>query len=158
MIFQDKVGLRGFLKISLIYKDTGKEKIIFNEENVITNAAKAALIPMLYSAIQSDPITSLHVGTGGTIDPEGKYPKTADPTLTSLYNETLSYPISSHTLPDSQSVTFLVDVPTTDGNGSLISEAGMFTQSGIMFNIKTFPAVPKISDFSIHFEWTIKYV
>ena len=43
-----------------------------------------------------------------------------------------------------------------DGN-DLINEIGLFTQGGTMFSIKTLPAIPKTSTFSVHVEWTIDF-
>lgn len=153
-----RLPLCGTLSARLDYTNGVQKQLFVHKENVITNASKQALVPPLYTSVTSDPVNTFKIGTGGTIDPQGQYPKTVDGTLTSLFTEINSYSIVSHLFPDPYSVTFLVDVPTADGNGSLINEAGMFTESGTMFNIKTFPAIPKTSDFSIHFEWTIRYV
>lgn len=57
-----------------------------------------------------------------------------------------------------KSVTYSFSVSSSQLNGYNISEVGLFRESGNMFNIKTFPSIPKSSAFSIQFLWTIKYV
>lgn len=57
-----------------------------------------------------------------------------------------------------KSVTYSFSISSSQLNGYNISEVGLFRESGGMFNIKTFPSIPKSSAFSIQFLWTIKYV
>lgn len=113
---------------------------------------------MLYLAgITSDPITTLKAGIGGSIDPQGEFPKTVSKNLTSLYSSLITAP-TSYTVNNSlPSVTFIADISESQAVGQLINEAGLFTAGGTMFNIKTFPGIPKTSEFSIHIEWTIDF-
>ena len=150
--------LEGHLTISKVYLD-GASEIIFDEDNLITLLTKQFLLSMIYTLppLTSDPVVSLRVGTGGCVDPQGLYPKTEDPTQTNLNTPLLSVTNSyvvNNTIPQ---VTFLADLDLATGNGSLISEAGLITNSGALFNVKNFPGIPKTSEFSLHFEWTIKF-
>lgn len=144
----------GQLRVSLIYPD--RQEVILDEKNLITIQGKRRLLETLYVGSSNPTIATLRVGTGGTIDPEGKFPKAVTSDLTSLYNQTQSIPVT-YTLDQSYpSVTYIADVDPTLCNGQLISEAGLFFSDSMMFNIKTFPAIPKTVDFSVHFEWTIR--
>lgn len=151
------VDLKGRLKIYLRYKD--REEVVVDEDNLIVYGGRQLVLTPLYLPNrQSDPISTLRVGTGGTIDSGGVFPKTPGQGQSSLYNQTLSTPVTYSYDSTRPSVTFLADIPETSANGSLINEAAMFTASGTMFNIKTFGGIPKTSAFSIHFEWTVAVV
>lgn len=146
----------GQLKIDLVYAD----RIVpyYDKPNLITLAARQSVLSMLYlSGRTSDPITTLRVGTGGTIDPAGLYPNTVTKSMTSLYNSVYSTAASYTTDSTLPTVTFIADVPDTDLIGLQINEAALYTASGSMFNIKTFPSIPKTGDFGIHIEWTIDF-
>lgn len=151
---KSQTDVQGQLKVSLVYPD--KEEVILDEKNVITLLGKIRLLETLYVGSANPVISTLRVGTGGTIDPEGKFPRPATASLTALFNEVQSIPVT-YTLDETYpSVTYIADVDPTLCNGQLISEAGLFFSDSLMFNIKTFPAIPKTVDFSIHFEWTIR--
>lgn len=153
---RDPVPLKGILSVTKIHKD-GSTELIFKEENLITLAAKVVVLSTVYlTSFSPDPIATLQVGIGGTIDPGGLYPQTPTSLATSLYNYLLSVPISYTTNAAVPSVTFLATLDESTGNGSSITEAGLFKQSGLIFNIKTFPAVPKTAEFSLYFQWTIE--
>ena len=156
MKLQDKEFPCGQLKIDLVYAD--KVVPYFDKPNLITLAARQSVLAMLYlTGRTSDPVTTLHVGTGGTIDPQGLYPRAVTKGMTSLYNDVYTTNISYSADTSLPTVTFIADVPDTDLIGSSINEAGLFTTSGNMFNIKTFPSIQKTADFGIHIEWTIDF-
>ncbi|MNK27648.1 hypothetical protein D3C87_460100 [compost metagenome] len=160
MIAAFGLKLEGILKAEKVYWNNGVEarrELCFEKKNLITLTAKQVMLGSIYLIGQtSDPITSLKIGTGGTIDPEGLFPKPVSQTMTDLFTPLLSV-ATSYTLNNAvPSVTFIADVDQGTANGSLITEAGLFKASNSMFNIKTFPGIPKTSEFSIHFEWTIK--
>ena len=159
MNIESQMKLHGALSI---YKVTGKrnqyKELVFNEENLITLAAKQSILLFIYqAAITSDPINKLWVGTGGSLDPQGLFPRIEDPTQTNLNVPLLNVVTTFTTDLTIPSVTFIADLDTGTGNGSLISEAGLFRTSNLIFNIKNFPAVPKTSDFGLHFNWVIKF-
>lgn len=154
MKLKDQLTLTGVLKVDLVYKDKVVNHI--NEKNLIVLNARQTMLSMLYLAGRiSDPISSLKVGTGGSIDPQAEFPKTVTKGLTSLFNPLLTV-TTSYTVDNSApTVTFIADIPESEAAGQLINEAGLFTTAGNMFNIKTFPGIPKTTEFSIHLEWTI---
>lgn len=145
----------GQLRITLVYAD--REEVVVDEKNVISLQGKQRLLQTLY-AVQtgSSTITNLYVGTGGTVDPEGRFPKPVNSSLTNLFGPLTSVPVTYTLLETYPSITYIADIDPTLCNGSIISEAGLFFSDDVMFNIKTFPGIPKTVDFSIHFEWTVK--
>lgn len=146
--------------LSIYTSKPGQEKtLVFQEKNVITRASKLKILRTLIPDVSvADPIVGLRVGIGGSIDPEGLYPKPINGELSTLFNEILAVDTSYVENEAIPSVTFLADIHQAEGNGELLNEVGLFHQSGDMFNIKTFPAIAKTAEFNIHFEWTIKIV
>lgn len=151
---ENKVDAVGHLKISLIYPD--RVEVAVDEDNLIViGGRQLVLAPLYLTGRVSDPIATLRVGNGGTLDTDGKFPKTPPISQSSLYSQILSTAVSYSFDSTRPSVTFLADIAETDANGTLLNEAGLFTTGGTMFNIKTFGGIPKTSAFSVHFEWTI---
>lgn len=149
-------ALEGELLAQKIYTD-GKIETIFHNKNLIMLTSKQQLLAVAYASSGNwDPITTLHVGVGGTLDPSGIFPKTVNQALTALYSDVLSVPIHYELNNSIPSVTFIADLDQGMGNGQKITEAGLFTNTGKMFNIKCFPAIDKTSEFNLHFEWTLK--
>jgi len=157
MEITSKLPLKGHLSIYKKYKNGTEETVFTEEPNLITLAAKNVVLQSVYSnTLTADPVNTLQVGTGGTIDPAGLYPKSPTNLASALYAYLLSVPTSYTTNTSVPSVTFLATLDEGTGNGSLINEAGLFKTSGLMFNIKTFPGIPKTSEFSLYFNWTIQ--
>ena len=144
----------GHLRISIIRGEV--EDVVLDEKNVLTLQGKTRLLRTLYTGESNPVISQIRVGNGGTIDPEGRFPKPVTQDLSNLFNTVQSIPVTYTLDEDYPSVTYLADVDPTLCNGLLISEAGLFFGDDMMFNIKTFPGIPKTVDFSIHFEWTIR--
>lgn len=148
--------LEGTLKAEKVYAD-GSTELIFEKKNLIVLTAKQVLLSSLYVPNQlSDPIVNLKIGTGGCIDPQGLYPKPISQAMTSLFTPLLNVATSYTINSAAPSVTFIADIDQGTANGQLITEAGLYKSSGNIFNLKTFPGIPKTSEFSIHFEWTIQ--
>ena len=153
---QERFPMSGRIKIDLVYAD--KLVPYYEEDNLIVLVPRQNLLSMLYLTNRtSDPITSLQVGTGGAIDPAGAFPRPVSKGLSSLFNSTITLPTTYTVDNTAPSVTFIADVAENQGNGTLIDEAALFTAAGTMFNIKTFPGIPKTSQFSIHIQWTIDF-
>lgn len=154
--FRSSIPLEGYLKAERVYPD-GHKELIFEEKNVITLTAKQVILSSIYIlGQQSDPITTLQIGTGGCIDPQGLFPKPVSQSMTTLFTPLLNITTSFTINNAVPSVTFIADVDQGTANGQQITEAGLYKSSNTLFNIKTFPAIPKTSEFSIHFEWTVK--
>lgn len=154
--FSKITPLDGHITITKVFPN-GTRELVVDKQNLITLASKRYVLSSVYAtSFTVDPVTQLQVGTGGTVDPEGLYPKPVTSDMTSLYNSTVTVSTSYTVNNDIPSVTFISDLDQGSGNGTLITECGLFRASGAMFNIKTFPGIPKTSEFSLHFEWTIK--
>jgi hypothetical protein len=150
------IPLEGVLRVEKWYPD-GRKELAFEKKNLIVLTAKQVLLSSLYVANQlSDPIINLKIGTGGCIDPQGLFPKPISQAMSSLFTPLLDVATSFTINNAAPSVTFIADVDQGTANGQLITEAGLYKASGTIFNIKTFPGIPKTSEFSIHFEWTIQ--
>lgn len=150
--------LEGSLGAWAVYPD-GTKTQFFYEDNLIVKASKLYLLSSLWDGtVQADPIETFRIGTGGAIDPEGMFPKPENPNATGLVAPLLSVQASFVAYPDDVKVTYLADINQDTGNGYRITEAGLFKQSGLIFNVKNFPAIPKTSEFSLHFEWTIRAI
>lgn len=150
------IPLEGIIRIEKWYPD-GTKELAFEKKNLIVLTAKQVLLSSLYVPnLVSDPIVNLTIGTGGCIDPQGLYPKPISQAMTSLFTPLLNVATSYTINSAAPSVTFIADVDQGTANGQLITEAGLYKASNSMFNIKTFPGIPKTSEFSIHFEWTVQ--
>lgn len=149
-------ALEGELLAQKVFPDGSKETV-FHEKNLIMLASKQRFLAIAYADSGNwDPITTLHVGIGGTLDPEGLFPKAVNHSLTTLFSDILPVPTHFEVNNSIPSVTFIADLDQGMGNGQKITEAGLFTRTGSLFNIKTFPGIDKTSEFNLHFEWTIK--
>ncbi len=138
---------------------SGVREGIFTKKNLIVRLAKLHVLQCLYDPLfVQDPITTFKLGTGGSIDPNGLFPKPENPDQLDLVTPQISVPISYVEYPSDVKVTYLSDLDQSQGNGLLITEAGLFQASGKIFNVKNFPAVSKTSEFGLHFEWSVKAV
>lgn len=154
----EDIKIEGRLGIDLVYPD-GRKVNHFEDRNLITKASKQFLLSGIYlPSIVSDPLTTLKVGTGGTVDPAGLFPLAEDPAATGLHTLLLSVPLVYVLDIANVAVTFLADVDQSTGNGSSLSECAMFKASGVIFNLKNHPAITKTSEFSVHYSWTIRYL
>lgn len=152
-----KLGLKGFLKVSKVFKD-GTKECIFEEENLIVDGAKKIILAQLsYGSTPGTPLSYAKIGTGGASDISGLVLKTPVSSMTDLYTPVTSVPIlklsENMSVP---SITLVANVDNYVGNGLKINEAGFFSSSNIMFNIRTFPFVLKDSSFALNLEWVIR--
>lgn len=157
MKFLESTGPSGRLTI---YKkhDTGQVEKFFEEDNLIVTAGRSILLNQLYYTSGSgDPLRTAKVGTGGATDVNGLFLKTPTTDLVDLYAPVASTSIykadQDLSIP---SITLVANVDNSIANGLSLNEAGFFSQSGVMFNIKTFPTVLKKSSFALILEWKIK--
>jgi hypothetical protein len=149
---------RGDIGCWKVFPDGTREEV-FYKKNLIIRLAKLQLLSALYdTAFVQDRVTTFKLGTGGAIDPQGLFPKPEDAEQTDLITPMVSVDTSYVEYPLDVKVTYLADLDQSEGNGLSITEAGLFKQSGKIFNVKNFPAVPKTSEFGLHFEWSIKAV
>ena len=138
----------------------GDRDLVFHEKNLITLTGKQLILSNIYTALGSaDPITTAKVGTGGAYDSGGALLKIPTADLTDLYVPRVSLPVTKSTEdPTVPSITLVSSVDNTEANGLYLNEAGFFSFSGKMFNIKTFPTTLKLNTFSLDIEWVIRAI
>lgn len=137
----------------------GDKQEVFVKKNLIIRLAKLQLLSALYDPeFVQDRVTTFKLGIGGAIDPLGQFPKPENGEQLDLITPQVSVSTSYVAYPLEVKVTYLADLDQSQGNGLSITEAGLFKASGAIFNVKNFPAVPKTSEFGLHFEWSIKAV
>lgn len=161
----DNSSMEGFLTVKRRFNTGEEEVLVDNEKNLITMASRRAHLAFLHDAAAPlDLITSFKVGNDGTIDPEGKRPRTPGVARTGLYgpisgvNSDIDIIVSDPADNTQAYITVVFSLNSDEANGESITECGLFKASGSMFNIKTFRSIPKTDAFSLIFEWTIKYV
>jgi len=145
-----------------IYKkfDSGLEETVFHEDNLIVQNGKLLVLTNLYFPQGGgDPLAYAKVGTGGAYDPAGAFLKPVTTDMTDLFSPVEIIPIYRAAQDASiPSVTMLASVDNSQGNGLRLNEAGFFSRSGIMFNIKVFPGTLKTTAFALNFRWDIKII
>ena len=155
------LGLAGSLIVGMRYVITSVGTTNFTSIGAASNTIGVSFIASGAGSgtgtanIVSDPITTLNIGTGGCTDLAGLYPKIENPAQTSLYTQILSLATTNSLNTSVPNVTYLASLDMSTGNGSAISEAGLFRASGSMFSVKNFPALAKTADFSVQFTWII---
>lgn len=148
------IKLQGVLEI---YKDYGDRKVLaFKEENLITIASKLLILGGVYSVVTSDPVNRVRFGTGGCVDPAGQIPKAENPNATDLVTPVFTLTVTNVVNSSVPSVVFSATVDTGTGNSNALTEAGLITVAGNLFNVKNFPQIYKTSEFSLIIQWTIK--
>lgn len=170
MEMKERVPLNG--ELSIYTQIPGEKRVLaFKEFNLITTLSKKTLLATLYQYtydgsagaqyLLPDPITTLWVGTGGcyaatsTIT-AGTVVIPEDPTQTDLHTPRLSTQVTYTLDLVEPIITFLADIDQSQGNNMLLTEAGLFKNSGRIFNVKNHPGIPKTEEFSVHYEWTIR--
>ena len=150
------MGLKGTLKVMKTVAGQLTGEVFFEEDNLVMLLSKQHMLEFLYLPNKtSTPIQILRIGRAGTIDPDALYPKDISRTETGLYDEIMSVPVTYTVNNAVPSVTFIADIEDSSAVGQMVSEAALYTSANSMFNKKTFPGIPKTSEFGIHFEWTI---
>lgn len=154
-------GVHGRLTILKLWDDGVVETALNEGDNLVTKAGKGLLLSNLFRADggSGDPLLYAKIGTGGTTDPTGLLVRTPSDVMTDLFTprETVSIIKVTQDLAV-PSITLAAFIDQSQGNGLKITEAGFFSNSGIMFNIKTFTGIDKLSSFALMLKWTIQIV
>ncbi len=152
MQLKETIPLHGELTI------TRSDGLVLTRSNVVVQQTIYALLQGFVNVVTTTPVGSLQIGTGGTSDSAGLIPIQPSYTQTQLnsYLATLST-TSSNLMVTNNFVTFTASVSQSQYNGYGISEAGLFTNAGNMFNYTTFPAIQKSSLFGLTFSWNIGF-
>lgn len=147
----------GRLKIFKTWED-GLKELVFEDDNLIVTSGKSIMLNQLYYNVgEGDPLSYAKVGTGGATDVDGNLLQALNVGMTDLFNPVATCSIhKSSEDTTATSITLLANVDTSTANGLFINEAGFFSSTGRMFNIKVFPRVEKKSSFSLNLEWVLK--
>lgn len=147
----------GRLKIFKTWEN-GLKELVFEDDNLIVTSGKSILLGQLsYNSGSGDPLTHAKIGVGGAIDVDGLFLKVPTTDMTDLYTPAATCSIfKSDEDVNIPSITLLANVDNGTGNGLFINEAGFFSSTGRMFNIKVFPRIEKKSSFSLNLEWVLK--
>lgn len=160
---QEDQTMAGYLTVDAIYKDGTKVNIFQDDPNLIVRKAKRKMLTFLYDdTAVPDILKRFKVGVGGTMDPEGKRPLRPESSMSNLYIPVAvnhsDISIIPSTLNDpTDHILVVFSLNQDEGNDLGINEVGLFTESGEMFNIKTFRSIPKNESFSLQFSWKIVF-
>jgi len=152
MQLSTQIPLHGTLSIT---KTTGE---LLVQRNVIVQLGRYNVLAGLASSLQTSPLASLAIGTGGTSDQGGIFPIPATSSQQQLNTPLAVLPIIISGLSQNSSfITVTADVPQSEYNGNAISEAALFNSVGQMFNYVTFPSIDKLASFGLAFSWNIGF-
>ena len=127
-------------------RETGK--IVINKENLVVDTSGLILSRLLGAATSTRQITYLEVGTGTTP------PSTTDTTLgTSVFAKLKT----TETYPDTKSVKFTFTLTTSEANGYLLTEFGLFDNATTMFSRVVTSGYAKDATTTLDIEWTITF-
>ena len=161
--------MKGYLSI---YKDFGthKEFVLKDDPNTITMDSRRVHLQYLYDHANApvDQLATFQIGSGGAIgdDTQGNNNVIVippDPTRSELYSQ-IALPEDSITILPSDAndnsrvyLQIIFSVSQDRANGNKINECGLFKESGLMFNHKTFSSIEKSEAFSLVFDWKLVY-
>ena len=146
------------VRISKVYRD--REEFHFEEDNLVVTTGKQIALHALYPTSLNDSLNYAKVGNGGSTNPppggDGSLLKTPTIGLLDLYSPIARVGITKisedMTVP---SITLMANLDNSQANGYFVNEAGFFSGTNLMFNIKVFPGIQKTWEFSVNFQWTI---
>ncbi len=152
MQVSEKLKIHGQLTI------TRSDGLLLVRENIVVQQAIYSFLTGMALGTTPSPISTIQFGTGGTSDSAGLLPIAPSYSQTELNSPLGSAPVAYSNLSfQNNFVTFSASVGQSQFNGFGISEAGLFTAAGQMFNYVTFPAVQKSSLFGLSFSWNVGF-
>lgn len=144
----DQIGnLKGLFYLEVICAKTGKIIETYQDNNLVVNGGRTAVVTLLGAATSGKQLTKLSVGTNGTA------PVGTDSAITGAFTKnlgTVSYPTIS-------SVKFDFQLGATDANGIAIREFGIVCADNTLFARKTRELINKNSDIILNGSWTISF-
>lgn len=149
----------GKLTIEKLFKDGTFEVVLSEQQNLITRGGLNLLLANLFRPFggEGDPLWTGKVGVGGTTDPAGLLVKVPTQDMTDLYSPVATTSIVQVNFDSiNSSLTLAAYIDQSQANGLRITEAGFFSKSGVMFNIKTFTGIDKLNSFSLVLKWNIQ--
>jgi len=139
--------MKGKLNIYRTHVKTGKKELVESISNMIVNQMYNVLLN-LFNADPTYHVATMKFGTGTS--------STAVDWTTLQLPITPAKDVNAAISPtDDFAVVFTAALGAGEGNGFAISEAGLFTQAGLMVARTVFTARTKTSSYNFGFEWTV---
>lgn len=130
--------------LDLVVYDGGSPILTWQGTNLVVNGGLEALTHAL-SGVAGNDVNTIGIGEGTAAT------AATDTSLTNTFSKTLAAIL----YPGTGQVTYKWEITTAEANGMTISEAGLSTSSGALFNRILIPAVTKTGTMSISGEFTI---
>lgn len=96
-------------------------------------------------------------GTGGHIAGDSSTPISPDVSDSGLEAQVLSKTFTTYEFPSQYSVRIIAFIVETEANGFTISESGLLAADNSLIARRTFPGLPKTSDFVFEFRHTLVF-
>lgn len=119
---------------------------------VTTTQGKIDLARARAGEIPMPQITHMALGTGGHVAGDPTTPVPPDPGQTELDNEVLRKPVTVTRVDNT--VKYSIELGETEGNGEVITEAGLIDNNGALVAVKTFGGKTKEVDTTLVLDWT----
>lgn len=145
----EKIRLKGRLKLAARNIETGEVEQIMDSHNMIVNNALLSMIYLIGDHTDASPIGIIKFGTG-----------TSEPTHTDtdVTNPTAGIITEKHYEDDNATITFDYLLGTADGNGKVITECGLYTESGVLFARRLLPnPINKTASIALEGTWSITF-
>lgn len=128
-------------------------------KNRITDNAGDIALRALLPLSSADKLSYARIGVGGAEDVSGTILKVPASSMVNLYDPRIQCPIYRESVENVGGrwvLTLVIAIDSSQGNGLVLNEYGLFSDSGIMFAIKTFAGIPKDGSFGLRLKWKIK--
>ena len=145
---KDTIGnLKGLFYLEIICAKTGAILEKYQDNNLVVNGGRAAVVNLLGAATSGKQLTKLSVGTNGTA------PVGTDTAITGAFTKLLG----TVTYPTISSVKFDFQLGAGDANGIGIREFGLVCTDNTLFARKTRELINKNADIILNGSWTISF-
>lgn len=145
---KDTIGnLKGLFYLEIICAKTGEILEKYQDNNLVVNGGRNAVVNLLGAASSGKQLTKLSVGTNGTA------PVGTDSSITGAFTKLLG----SVSYPNTSSVKFDFQLGAGDANGIGIREFGIVCTDNTLFARKTRELINKNADIILNGSWTISF-
>lgn len=145
---KDTIGnLKGLFYLEIICAKTGEILEKYQDNNLVVNGGRTAVVNLLGAATAGKQLTKLSVGTNGTA------PVGTDSAITGAFTKSLGLV----TYPTISSVKFDFQLGAADANGIGIREFGLICTDNTLFARKTRELINKNADIILNGSWTISF-
>ncbi len=160
---EDKVNMKGIFELET-KDENGNTLTYFKDDNIIVSTSFTILKNLFVDGDINHRINTLKLGDGGVFNSIVKIPIATE---TDLFNPLTTKEIpevytSTDVLVDplNKTIRYTWNFDTSEANGAgtaIYTEAGLFSDNGIMFSKKNFTEVVKNDQKEIIVNWTIRF-